>query len=408
MQIRTLKEQYEIKDRILKERLDTLVAPLMMECGIDVWLIPSKEYNEDPIFEVLTPSGFPTARRVSILLLHNDHGVLKSYCINMHDHELEKYYTQDWDIKNETQFQALKRVLERCNPKTIGLNYSDDFAYCDGLSVGLLNLFKRELPETITDKFVSAEMLAIRFLETRSTLEMHYYPEVMALAMDIINDTYTKEVIKLGKTTCDDLEWYMKDRVNGLGLTFWFPPTIDVQRSTGMFSGDTLIEAGDLVHCDFGITYLGLCTDTQRLAYITKITEDKLPDELRMGMIENSHFQDIVSQSFKVGKTGNEIFSEALTIAAQENIQAMLYSHPLGIHGHAAGPTIGLYSDQKPQPLKGDLKMHQDTAYALELNTCKVIAGYQKPVFFFTEESVLFTKDKVEYLAKDRTEITVI
>ena len=251
-------------------------------------------------------------------------------------------------------------------------------------------------------------MLGVRFLETRSTLEMQYYPEVMAVAMDIINDTYTRSVIKLGKTDCDDLEWYMKDRVNSLGLTFWFPPTIDVQRTTGMFSGDHVIEEGDLIHCDFGITYLGLCTDTQRLAYVARSKDDKLPEELRAGMLENSRFQDIVTQTFKVGKTGNEVFSEALAKAAQENIQAMLYTHPLGIHGHAAGPTIGLFSDQKPQPRKGDLAIHQNTAYALELNTCREIKGYQKPVFFFTEESVLFTKDNVEYLAPARTEITII
>lgn len=408
MQVRSLKEQYEIKDQILKERLTVTLQPIMAECGIDVWLIPSKEYNEDPLFSVMTPSGYPTARRISILLLHNDGQLVNCYSVSFPDAELNKFYQQAWDRLTQTQFEALNELLAKCNPSKIGLNYSANYAYCDGLSVGLYETLKKEVLPVFCEKFVSAELLGVRFLETRCELEKKYYPEVMGVAMDIINEAFSRKVITPEVTTCQDVGWFMKESVNKLGLSYWFDPTIDVQRPSGMFSGDTKIMAGDLIHCDFGLVYLGLCTDTQRLGYILQDNETEVLPALKAGMDENNRFQDIVCDNMKVGLSGNDVFTKSLEQANAEGIKAMLYTHPLGIHGHAAGPTIGLYSDQKPQPIKGELLVNDNTAYALELNTKRAIDGYENEVFFFTEESVLFANGKVLYLAFDRDKIIVI
>ena len=408
MKVRTLKEQFRIQDEILQEKLEVLVGPLMEECNIDVWLIPSKEYNEDPIFEKLTPSGYPTARRLTILVLHRENGKLHSYSVSMRDHSLDKFYTPFWDKEKESQFQALIRLFKQLNPQTIGLNYSMNYAYCDGLSVGLLELLKQELPEEWTKRFVSAEPLAIRFLETRSPLEEKYWPEVMDVACDVINSMYHRETVIPGQTSCSDLEWFMMEQVNQKGLKFWFPPTLDLQRKDGLHSGNTIIVEGDLLHCDFGIEYLGLCTDTQRLAYVKREGELSVPKRLIDGMQQNNRFQDIVCKNFKISVSGNEVFTRSLVKAKQENIKAMLYSHPLGLHGHAAGPTIGLYSDQNPQPLKGDLLIHNRTGYALELNTTINIEGYDNPVTFFTEESIFFIDSNVKYLAEGRETIIEI
>ena len=408
MKVRTLKEQFQIKDEILKEKLENLVGPLMAECGIDVWLVLSKEYNEDPIFKKLVPSGFPTARRLTILVLHQKNGQLKTYSVSMPDHCLDDFYSPFWDKEKESQFDALNRLLKELNPKTIGLNISTNYAYCDGLTVGLYDLLEKEIAEEWINLFISAESIGIRFLETRSSLEEKYWPEVMQLALDIIYKMYSKDTINIGHTTCDDLEWFMMQEVNNLGLSFWFPPTMDLQRKTGQFSGDTIIMEGDLLHCDFGIEYLGLCTDTQRLAYVKRDNETELPKGLVLGMRQNNRFQDIVCDNFKVLRSGNDVFIRSLEQAKEEGIKAMLYSHPLGLHGHAAGPTIGLYSDQNPQPIKGELLIHDATGYALELNTSMVIEGYEKPVSFYTEESVFFKDGNVIYLGEGREEIILV
>ena len=322
--------------------------------------------------------------------------------------ELEKYYVQDYHAQTETQMEALTRVLKSLDPQKIAINISDHYAYTDGLSVGLYRQLMKELPKELTDRFVSSDDIGIRFLETRSSKELEIYPEVMKIALDIIESTFSKERIIPGKTTCRDLMDYMEQRVNDLGIVTWFESTIDLQRKDGMHGDDCVIERGDLLHCDFGIRYLNLCTDTQRLCYISKEDETELPAELVNAVGRNHRFQDIVRSNMKTGISGNDVFVHSIEMAKKEGLRPILYTHPLGFHGHAAGPTIGLFSNQHPIPVKGDLKLHNDTAYALELSIIEYLECYQRDTYIFTEESVVLKDNKVSFLASERKSIYMI
>lgn len=404
----SLAKQNELKDEILKERLDDILPPLMLECGIDAWIIASREYNEDPLFHALTPSRFVTARRTTILVLAMKDGKAERYCVNMHDDELERYYVQDYDAQKETQMEALTRVLQRLDAQKIAIDVSDHFAYTDGLSVGLYRQLMNELPKELTDRFVSSDDIGIRFLETRSPKELEIYPEVMKIAVEINEDTFSKERIVPGKTTCRDLMDYMEQRVNDLGIVTWFESTIDLQRADGMHGEGCVIERGDLLHCDFGIRYLNLCTDTQRLCYVSKEGETQIPAELVRAVERNHRFQDIVRSNMKIGASGNEVFVNSIEMAKKEGLRPVLYTHPLGFHGHAAGPTIGLFSNQHPIPVKGDLKLHDHTAYALELSIIEYLDCYQRDTYIFTEESVVLEGNEVSFLASGRNSIYMI
>lgn len=403
----SLAQQKDLLDEILKERLDSTGA-LMQECDIDAWLVLSREYNEDPLFHAMTPAHFPTARRITILVLAQKDGKSERYCVNMHDSELEKFYVQDYDASKETQMEALTRVLRRLNPNKIAINVSDHYAYTDGLSVGLYRMMQKELPKDLCEKMVSSDELGIRYLETRTEKERKLYPMVMDVAMKIIEDTFSSEKIIPGVTTCRDLMDDMEQSVNDLGLTTWFESTIDLQRHDGMHGDDTVIERGDLLHCDFGIRYLNLCTDTQRLCYVLKEGETALPNELAQAMKRNNRFQDIVRENMKIGRSGNEVFTSSIAQGKSEGLRPILYTHPLGFHGHAAGPTIGLFSDQNPIPVKGDLKLHNYTGYALELSIVEYLEMYQRDTYIFTEESVLLEDDQVNFLADHRDVIKTV
>jgi len=405
--VRPIIEQNRIKDEILKERL-AFAGKIMQECDIEAWMVLSREYNEDPLFHALTPSRFPTARRITILVLSQKDGVCKNYCVNMHDEELEKFYTQDFEMNKESQMAALERVLRKINPNKIAINISDHFAYTDGLSVGLYRMLCRELPKDLVDRFVSSDELGIRLLEARTPLEIKYYPEVMKVAMGIIEKTFSDEVIEIGKTTCDDLVHYMEQEVNNRGIVCWFDPTIDLQRKDGRHDGDTIIQRGDLLHCDFGITYLNICTDTQRLCYILKEDEVDLPDELKEAMKRNNHFQDIVRSYMKIGRCGNDVFEMSINQAKEEGICPMLYTHPCGFHGHGAGPDFGLFSNQNRLPIIGERIIHNNTSFALELNTCEYLEMYQRDTYLFTEETVILIDDEVHFLAEGRENIYIV
>lgn len=407
--MRKLNDQYKIQDQILKERLDVILGEVMEESGIESWLISCLEYNEDPIFHHVVPSLYPTARRLTILLFVRKDGKTECYNLGRPDPFLNQYYTQAYNPKEEEQYAAVERVLREINPKNIAIDVSENgYAYTDGLTHSLYEELLRELPKDLTDRFVSADEVGIRLLETRTPTELEVYPEVMGVAMDIIERAFSDEVITPGVTTCRDVMDFMAQEVNDLGITTWFNPTIDLQNEKGMLEEDAIINKGDLVHCDFGIVYLNLCTDTQRLCYILKDEEDDMPEELAEAMKRNNRFQDIVRANMQPGRTGNDVFVKSVEEGKAEGLRPFLYSHPCGLFGHSAGPTIGLWTNQNPIPVKGDRKLYLNTSYALELSILEYLDMYQKDTYIFTEETVILTEEGVSFLAENRDRIKVI
>ena len=173
-EIYSLKKQAEITDQILVERLNTILKDTMEETGIDTWLLVSKEYCEDPMFKLLTPCSFLTARRITILILHNNGETLEKYCCNGSYEDLETIYTNVWTDKSKDQYKALDDFLHTLDIKKIGLDFSNSYAYFDGLSKSLYDTFKEKLSADICDKFVSAEQLGILYTEKRSALELPF------------------------------------------------------------------------------------------------------------------------------------------------------------------------------------------------------------------------------------------
>ena len=404
MKIRSLKEQYAIKDQCLKERLEIILPQVMEDADVDMWIVASKEYHEDPTFKAMVPAEYLTARRITMFAFSKEADGIHRYSLSMPDKSVAKFYESKWQFGKEDQMAALKRLIEEKDPKRIALNMSKEFAVCDGFSIGLYQMFKESLGEDIMNKMVNDDLLAMKFMEIRTPTELKLMPEVMSVAHDIMERMYTTDVIKPGITTTNDLEWFMKEEVNKLGLSYWFEPTMDLQRKNGDESryDSCVIQKGDLLHCDFGIYYMNMCTDTQRLGYVAKDDEDTMPQYLLDGMKVGNRFQDIVRENMIVGRTGNEVFEAAMKQAKEEGIQAMLYSHPCNMYGHGPGPTIGLFSNQNAIPIKGDVKLSNNTVYALELNV-KVDDYY-----YFLEETVALTDDGVNFLYKDRDKITFI
>lgn len=402
-------EQYRIRDEILRERLDIILPSVMKETNTECWIIASREYHEDPMFRFIVPAHYPTARRLTILVFAMENGAVKKISISMPDAALEKFYERDWDRQKEEQFEALTRVLRRLDPERITVNVSEhNYAYTDGLSHGLYLQMLKELPKDLTDRFCGSDEAGIRLLETRTETELKYYPEVMRTAGDIIEEAFSDRVITPGVTTCRDVMDFMSRRVNELGITTWFEPTIDLQNEKGMQGEETVIQRGDLLHCDFGIVYLNLCTDTQRLCYVLKDGETDVPQELKDALRGNNRFQDIVCETMQVGRTGNEIFLDAVARGKADGLRPMLYTHPLGLYGHACGPTIGLWTNQNPIYPAGENVLHESTGYALELNTTEYLEMYQRDTFIFTEESIVVVNGKAEYLQEGREWIRTV
>jgi Xaa-Pro aminopeptidase len=407
MKVLGIKEQNRIKDICLKERLDIIVPKVMNESKADMWIVASKEYHEDLVFDALTPASYLTARRITILVFVKDKEGVKRLSLSLPDHDLNEYYPQYYRFGQETQMEAFNRLLAEYDPQAIAINISKDFTYADGLSHGLYQMFNEEIDKKYVDRFMVEEMLPIKIMEIRTPTELSLYPSLLEMAFEVIEEAFSLKAITPGVTTCEDLQYYMMDKVMRAGLIYWFSPTIDIQREGHdgvIYEG--IIQKGDLLHCDFGIKYLNMCTDTQRLAYVAKDEDEDVPEWMKEGFKVNNRFQDIVCENLVEGKTGNEVLMDSLAQAKKENIDACLYSHPCNIYGHGPGPTIGLWNDQNPIPLKGDIKVSLDTVYALELNIKYIYNNITYTMF--SEETISYTKDGVTFLYPNRDKIYFI
>ena len=287
-EILNLKDRATLIEKIQKDRLDNLLPELMSKNGIDMWIIITREYNEDPIIKTLLPPTWLNARRRTILVFSFDESTKKTESVAISRYNFGKNIKSIWDKeKNPNQMLALKDYIDKVNPKKIGLNYSENFALIDGISKSDYELFYSSISNDIKQRIVSAENLGIQWIETRTKLEKEIYKDLVSITQNIINEAFSNKVIEPGKTTTDDVVWWMREKVLELKLKTWFHPTVDVQRNEQSdlyaFDGKSkydIIQPGDLVHCDFGISYLTLNTDCQQIAYVLKSDEKEAPEFL--------------------------------------------------------------------------------------------------------------------------------
>ena len=388
----------------------------MSKNGIDMWIIITREYNEDPIIKTLLPPTWLNARRRTILVFSFDESTKKTESVAISRYNFGKNIKSIWDKeKNPNQMLALKDYIDKVNPKKIGLNYSENFALIDGISKSDYEMFYSSISNDIKQRIVSAENLGIQWIETRTKLEKEIYKDLVSITQNIINEAFSNKVIKPGKTTTDDVVWWMREKVLELKLKTWFHPTVDVQRNEQSdlyaFDGKSkydIIQPGDLVHCDFGISYLTLNTDCQQIAYVLKSDEKEAPEFLTKALKDANKLQDILTSEFELDKTGNEILLNSLKIAKENGLDPQIYTHPLGTFGHSAGTTIGMWDSQGGVPIKGDVLMKYNTVYAIELNNKSFIKDWNKEVRIMLEEAGLFEENGFKYINGRQEEIILI
>lgn len=412
-----LEKRGEIRDQWLEQRVASLLPMLMERTGIDMWILISKEYNEDAVLRTMLPSSWLSARRTTMLVIYKDGEEMETLACARYD--VGSVFKKAWDKEQQPdQWQRLAEIVAERDPQKIGINKSADFGLADGLSATHYELLMEALPQKYQERLVSAEALAIGWLETRTPEEMVVYRQIMRIAHEIIAEGFSEAVIQPGITTTDDVVWYYRKRISDLGLKAWFHPTVDVQRadpgegdSNRSFSrrpDAAVIQPGDLVHCDFGITYLGLNTDTQENAYVLKAGETDAPDYLKKAFKKGLETMDFLTNEFAVGRSGNEILADALRKAKAAGLKPSIYTHPIGYHGHGAGPTIGLWDQQGGVPGKGDYPMYRNTAYSIELNTRVFLPQWNKEIRIMMEEDAFFDGKEVFYIDGRATSLMLI
>jgi len=411
-----LKERAEFINKLQQERFNNLLPQLMAKTDIDMWVIIAREYNEDPIVKTMLPPTWLNARRTTILVFSLDKLTNDFESVAITRYAFGDNIPSIWDKEKEpNQWKALRDYIVKKNPNKIGINTSSYESLADGLSKYHFDQLYNVLPSKFQNRVVSAEDLAIAWIETRTDLEMTVFSQLVEISSSIIRDAFSTKVITPGITTTDDVVWWMRERVIELGLDTWFHPTVDVQRKddSDLYAFDNkskfdIIQPGDLLHCDFGISYLSLNTDTQELGYVLKPGEKKAPDFLVNALKEGNRVQDIFTNNFKEGVTGNEILKKSLEQGKLEGLRPAIYTHPLGTYGHSAGTTLGMWDSQDGVPFSGDHPMQLNTAYAIELNTTVFVEEWNKDIRIMLEVPGFFGKEGFRYVNGRQTELLLV
>lgn len=389
----TQRDQAARQQRWLEQRLDTYLAPLMRKHGIDLWVISMREYNEDPVFRALvSPETFAARRRTIYVFFDkcaasgapatkdcierialggtSQGGVYQAVRATRAIAGSGSVGGRNAELWGDAQWDVLKRVIEERNPKVIGINKSRVFAFADGLSSGELEGMTLFLGKPWTDRFRPAENLPVELLAVRLPDEEQFYRELQALVWAMIDEMFSARTITPGVTRPSDLVWWWRQRVNDLGLATWFQPSVSVQRagaSAEQLGADPVIQPGDVLWCDVGLTALGLNTDTQHNAYVLKPGEAAPPPGLLAALRNANRLQDILFENTRPGRSGNDVLLRTLTQMKAEGLDGTMYSHPIGLHGHGAGPLIGLWDYQEGVPGRGDFPVVGSMWFSSEL-----------------------------------------
>jgi Xaa-Pro aminopeptidase len=412
--ILTQREQAVVIDELLNDRLHNLLPQLMRREGFDMWVVISREYNEDPVIETLLPATWMAARRTTMLLVY-DPGEGKEFeYLAVARYDVGKVFKRAWDPdENPDQWAQLGKIISERKPKKIGINKAPHWGHSDGLTSNDYDNLMKVLPAELQSNVTSAEKLSVAWLETRSEKEMALYPQICKIAHDIIAEGFSERVIKPGVTTTEDVVWWYREKIKEMKLDTWFHTSVSLQRNeaeaiTSKRPQPLVIQPGDFLHVDFGITYLRLNTDTQEHAYVLKPGETDVPAYLREAFKKGNRLQDILTNNFKEGRSGNDILKASREQAIAEGITPSIYTHPIGYHGHAAGTTIGMWDMQGGVPDSGDYPMHLNTAYSIELNCTVNVPEWKKDVRIMLEEDGYFDAKGFHYIDGRQQEIFLI
>ncbi len=419
----SLREQARTQQAWLEERLERNLPMLMRKHGVDMWIVTMREYNEDPVFRALVSPTTFAARRRTIYLFHDrgpDEGVerlalggssqggafeaIRATATAPDGREAELWGSDQWDL--------FARMVRERNPRRIAVNISHEHNFADGLSAGEWEQMEQALGPEFAGRVVREPLLAIEYLAMRVPSMTPVYRKMQAMVHEIIATAFSDVVIVPGQTTTEDVEWWMRQRVHDLGLDSWFQPSVSLQRRGASMADDVapVIQRGDVLHCDFGLVALGMATDTQHMAYVLREGETEPPAGLQLAFANANRLQDILFEETRVGRSGNEILASVLEKMRGEGLNGTMYTHPIGDHGHGAGPLIGLWDYQTGVPGRGDPPVIPSMWFSTEMQVTTPVPEWDgQPVRMAVEEEAEITAEgEMRWMLRRQTELHLI
>jgi len=395
------KEIWDLKIKIIKEKLDKFLLPAMKENNMDMWIIYSRENNIDPI---LSDVGFGDLGNGTYIFIDDGSGRIKKIAMGRAMWHIIQAGIYDQVIPRRGK-PTLREIVEKYDPNRIGINISRSIPMCDGLTSEMKKRLEESLGEKYAKRLVSAEKVMVYFRAHRIKEEVELMRTSFRIAKRIHHDVLSEEYIKPGITTAEDIYWAYRQKIREYKVQPGWPTPcpfgIFVRGKGTDVPSEVVVEPGDFIDVNFGVNYLGMCSDINRQAYVLKPGETEPPEGIRKIFNFSLEAQEYLKNNMISGRTGNEVHDSALKFITDNGYEGNIWSHSIGNTVHGIGPSMS-------RGYKGQLKLEPVMLFAVELGVRKHIDDVGKVISITRQDDAVLTERGMEYLSEPQKKLILI
>jgi Xaa-Pro aminopeptidase len=366
------RRRWEMQRQIRLDKFEQILPVAMRNAGIDMWIVAVKENHREPLWEDLG-RGYVTG--VGYYIFTDRGGPrIERAALGPNGYLIEQSGAYDVFAPAST----LAAFVKERNPRRIGINLSHEIGPADGLSHTMYEHLVKTLGEPFAARLVSAERLVSEFRSRRVAGEIVAFGEAAGIAVRLAERALSNEVITAGRSTLEDVAWWLQDRLleRGLGSEFDMP-SVYVTGPEGIEATSTarVIQPGDVLMIDWGVQLMNFGTDVKRVAYVLKPGERVPPPGIQRAFDNAVAVRDLFKKAIKPGVRADETMKAMDAVLASAGYNVIEFNkprlddkvdvvygfHPVGNTGHDIGPSLTTW-----QPLQRTMTLHLQHLFAFE------------------------------------------
>jgi Xaa-Pro aminopeptidase len=413
---RPLRERARIRSELNLARVDRLLLPAMRAAGIDCWIIMSREFNKDFVLEYIEDNmeNTPGGHRNAYIFFDDGSDRVRRILLGTHLprgsqlwDEMISYHSGEGE-QGPSLAPILRDKIQQLDPERIGIDQSRTIPMADGLTVEMKEFLVDAIGPRYASRLVSAEPLAVDFLDTRLTEEMQYFREAAELSKRI--HWGVLDMITPGETTLGDMRWWIYEELAKLDIDTWYFHGLRIHRqgSERLDADSTVVLPGDVINNDIGVVYMGFHTDYKGTGYVLKPDETEAPAGIQQAFANALRVQDAVFEVARTGMPGHEVKTRSQALCEEWGIDCSVYSHSTGIAGHGIGAWMNpTWPDR--YGVRSTFPLREGAVYALESHALTAVPEWGDQVLSInTEEDVVLTENGFSYVVPRQEEIRLI
>jgi len=391
---------------LVQEKL-AQAAEILNELNVDVWLTFVREttLSPDPALELIADVDV-TWKSAFLVTRSGNHVAILGHFDAENVRDLKLY--SEVIGYHEGISQPLRDAIEKLNPTSIAINYSEGDVAADGLSLGMYRSLSAILEGTpYADRLISAEKIIAAVRGRKSPEEIERVRTAVLTTEQLFNEV--EQFAKPGMTQREIAD-FVRGCIDDMGLDYAWPKPFNPIVTCGPDSavghaapGEVVLQKGQTLHMDLGIKQNDYCSDIQRMWYVLDDGETEAPPEVVrafdvvLGAIRSGE------KALTPGTPGWQVDAAARQHIVDNGYPEYMHAfgHLLGRVAHDGATVLGPQWERYAGIC--ELPVEVGNIFTLELHVMILERGIMS-----LEEDVLVTDTGVEYLSVPQTELRYI